>query len=82
MSVGSFSYTLAGALKQYALTAYGRYYPADGAGNGTLTTSLNVGKLIFYIVHATEDTGGQKIISGDALAGSGPNSVQASFSAK
>jgi hypothetical protein len=77
----SFAYTLAGSLKQYAITSYGRYFPPDGAGDGTLTTILQVGKHMFNIIDAKEDTSGQQIISGDALSGSGPDTIQGSFSA-
>lgn len=77
----SFSYTLNGALHQYPISSYGRYYPPDGAGDGSLTTVLSVGAYVFHIINAKEDTSGQKIISGDALAGVGTNTIQASFSA-
>ena len=77
----SFAYTLSGGLKEYAITSYGRYYPPDGAGDGSLTTILQVGKHTFNIIDAKEDTSGQRIISGNALSGYGPNTIQASFSA-
>ena len=52
----SFAYTLKGKLHQYAITSYGRYYPSDGAGDGSLTVILKAGSSTFSIIDAQEDT--------------------------
>ncbi len=77
----SWSYLAGGHLHAYRINSYGRYYPPDGAGDGSLTTILGVGRTTFSIVDAREDTNGQRIISGDAIAGSGQSTSQAGFSA-
>jgi hypothetical protein len=80
-STSSFAYSYKGNLYQYKISSYGRYYPPDGAGDGSLTTVLQIDTFTYDIIDAQEDTSGQKIISGDALAGSGASTTQASFSA-
>ena len=77
----TWSYFAGGRLNVYHINSEGRYFPPDGSGDGSLTTVLGVGKTTFSIVDAQEDTSGQKIISGDAIAGSGHSTSLAAFSA-
>lgn len=77
----TWTYFSGGHLNVYRINSLGRYFPPDGAGDGSLTTELGVGKTTFSIVDAKEDTGGQKIISTDAIAGSGRSTSLAAFSA-
>jgi hypothetical protein len=77
----TWSYFAGGRLNVYHLDSYGRYFPPDGSGDGSLTTILGVGKTLYTIINLPEDTNGQRIISGDAIAGSGKSTTSASFSA-
>jgi hypothetical protein len=76
------SYVQNGHLGQNPITSYGQYFPPDGNGDGSLTCILKVGSNTLTIDRALEDSGGQKIISGDALSVSGNHTTSASFSAK
>lgn len=80
----SWVYFSGGDLHTYRIHSYGRFYPPDGAGDGSLTAVLGIGKtgsVLFSVIDAHEDTSGQSTISGDALSGSGSSTVQSTFTA-
>ncbi len=78
----TWAYFASGSLHTYFINSAGKYFPADGAGDGILTTTLGVGHATFAVVDVKEDSGGQKIISGNAVTGSGSSTSLVSFSAK
>ncbi|GEM_PF-3980525 len=78
----SLAYTQNGKLGQAPIKSLGRYYPPDGAGDGSLTFVVRIGNWTVHVVDALEDTSGQKTISGDAIADSKSGLIsQASFTA-
>lgn len=77
----SWNYTIAGHLKSYKISSLGRYNPPTGSGGGGLTTVLKVDTTVFHVVGAAEDSGGQRIIRGNAMAGSGDATSESTFSA-
>jgi hypothetical protein len=78
----TWSYFASGSLHTYFIDSEGRYFPADGAGDGFLTTILGVGHTTIAFVEVKEGTDGQKIISGNGVTGSGASTSLVSVSAK